>query len=104
MGDALRQQPTDQIEKAGAVLRREAAEGDVIQLLLETLDVVRMAMAETAHRDAGDEIEILVPVYVGNRATQGVVDDDLRIESDRLQSRRHGLGFAVKNRLGFGAG
>src|SRR5208282_5267156 len=68
MGDSLREQPGDQIEKTGAVLSREAAEGDAIELLLETLDVVRMAMAETADRDAGDEVEILVAVDVGDRA------------------------------------
>src|SRR5208282_2946498 len=103
MGDSLREQPGDQIEKTGAVLSREAAEGDAIELLLETLDVVRMAMAETADRDAGDEVEILVAVDVGDRAAAGAVDHDLRIERDRLQPRRHSLGLAVEYRLGSGA-
>ena len=67
----------DEIEKFRAGLGCEAAEGDALELLPETLDVVGMAVAEAADRDAGDEIEILVPVDVGNRATPGVVDHDL---------------------------
>ena len=103
MGNPFRQQPGDQIEKMGAVLGREAAESDVIELLLETLDVVRMAMAETADRDAGDEVEIFVAVDVGDGAAAGAVDHDLRIERDRLQPRRHSLGLALEDRLGSGA-
>ena len=64
---------------------------DPFELLLEALDVVGMAMADAADRDAGDEVEIFVAVDVGDRAALGVVDDDLREERDRLQPRRHGL-------------
>ena len=94
----------DQIEKSRAGLGGEAAERDALELLLDALDVVGMAVAETADSDAGDEIEVLVPVDVGDRAALGVVDRDLRIERDRLEPRRHRLGLAIENRLGFGPG
>jgi hypothetical protein len=62
---------------ASTCFGRETAEGDAFELLRETFDVVGMTVAETANRDTGDEIEILIPVDVGDRATRGTVDHDL---------------------------
>ena len=73
------------MRKRAAALGGEAAESGPVELFLEALDVVRMAMAQAANRDAGDEVEILVAVDVGDGAALGVVHDDLRKERDRLQ-------------------
>jgi hypothetical protein len=75
--DAFRQQSTHQVEKIGAGLGREAAERNAFELLLYAFDIVGVAMTETADPNASDEIEVLLPVDVGDRATPGVVDSDL---------------------------
>ena len=92
------------LRKRTRALGGEAAEGRPLELLLEALDVVRMAVADAADGDAGDEIEIFVAVDVGDRAALGVVDDDLREERDRLQPRRHDLRLLGEDRLGLRAG
>ena len=93
--------PPTSFRKLARVSRGEAAEGDFLELLGDALDVVGMAVAEAADRHAGDEVEILAAVHVGDDAALGVVDGDLGIERDRLQSRRHDLGLAVEDRLRF---
>src|SRR5215831_3898838 len=77
----------------------EATERDAIELLLKALDVVRVAMTKTADRDACDEIEIFIAIDVDYRTALGAVDDNLRIERDRLQPRPDHLGLAIENRL-----
>ncbi len=104
VGDALRQELADQVEKARAILGREAAEGDAAELLGEASDVVRMGVADAADRDAGDEIQVFVAVDIDDGAALGVVHHDLRVERDRLQPRRHRCGLAIEDRLGLGAG
>ena len=94
----------DALEELGARLRREAAEGRPLELLLEARDIARMRMAEAADRDAGDEVEILVAVDVGDRAALRMVDDDLREERDRLQAGRHRLRLVLEDRLRLRAG
>src|SRR5262249_9681222 len=66
--DAFRQQLADQIEKTCTGLGREAAEGAAAELLAETFDIVGMTMADTADRDAGDEVQIFIPVDVDDGA------------------------------------
>src|SRR5258708_6534226 len=104
MRDAFGQQLADQIEKTCTGLSREAAEGDTTELLVETFDVVRMRVADTADCDTGDEIQILIPIDVDDGAAFRVLHHDLRIEGDRLQARSHCFGLKIENRLGFGAG
>src|SRR5262249_35734451 len=79
-------------------------EGTAAELLAETFDIVGMTVADAADRDAGDEVQIFVPVDVDDGAAFRVVHHDLRVEGDRLQARRHRFGLALENRLGFGAG
>ena len=55
------------VEEPGARLRREAAEGQPLYLLLQRLDVVGMAVADAADADAGDEVDVLVAVLVDQR-------------------------------------
>src|SRR6266403_2469402 len=102
--DAFGQQLADQIEKTCTGLGCEAAEGDTTELFVETFDVVRMRVADTADRDTGNEIQILIPIDVDDGAAFRVVHHDLRIEGDRLQARSHCFGLAIENRLGFWAG
>src|SRR6516225_8421923 len=99
MGNAFRQKPAHQVQKTGAVLGREATEGDPIKLLLQTLDVVRVTMPDAADCDTGDEVEIFVSVNVCNGATVGVVYHDLRVEGDGLQPWRHGVRLVIEDRL-----
>ena len=75
--DAFGQQLADQIEKTRTGLGREAAEGDTTELLVETFDVVRMRVADTADCDTGDEIQILIPIDVDDGSAFRVVHNDL---------------------------
>src|SRR5262245_27908779 len=97
MGDAFRQQAADKLEEAGTRLGREAAKGGARELLADALHIVRVAMADAAHCNAGDKVEIFVPVDVVNRATACAINRDLRIKGDRLQARRHHLGLAIED-------
>ena len=49
------------------------------ELLAETFDIVGMTVADTADRDAGNEIQIFISIDVDDGATLGTVDHDLRI-------------------------
>ncbi len=102
MRQSLRQQRGDKIEEARPRFGCEAAEGRPFELLPDALHIVGMAVSDAANGDAGDEVEILVAVHVGDGAAFRVVDDDLREERDRLQPWRHSLGLVVEDRLGFG--
>ncbi len=104
MGQAVRQQALHQVQELGPVLGGEAAEGGLAELLGQGLDVGRMAVAEAADGDAGDEVQVLGPVGVDDGAAVGVVDGDLGIEGDGLQAGGHGLGLLVEDRLGARAG
>src|SRR5262249_21548951 len=99
VGDVCRQQIADELEKAGAGLGREAAEGCARELLADALDVVGMTVADAADCYAGNEIEIFIAVDVVNRATPSAIHCDFRIKRNRLQPRRHRLGLAVEYRL-----
>src|SRR6266853_1043454 len=71
VGDTFGQHAADQLEETDAGVGREAAKGDALELLFETLHIMWMAVAEAADGDARDKIEIFVAVDVGNRATPG---------------------------------
>ena len=101
MGEPLRQERGDEIEELSTRLGREAAERRPFDLLLEALHIVRVAVSYAANRDARDEVEIFIAVHVSDGAALGVVDDDLREESDRLQAGRHRLGFLIEDRFRF---
>src|SRR6266852_1288810 len=62
-----------------------------------------MTVADTANRDTGNEVQILIPIDVDNDTTSGAVHHDLRIERDRLEARRHCLRLAIEDRFGLGA-
>src|ERR1700677_1850775 len=98
MREPLRQERGDEIEEARPRLSREAAECDAVELLLDPLHIMRVAVTDAADGDAGYEVEIFVAVNVGNGAALGVVDDDLREERNRLQARRHRLGLLIEDR------
>src|SRR6266705_1900620 len=77
VGDTFGQHAADQLKETGAGVGREAAKGNAVELLCETLHIMWMAVAQTADGDAGDKIEILIAVDVGDRATPGAVDRKL---------------------------
>src|ERR1700722_2511510 len=82
MREPLRQERGDKIEKVRPSLGREAAESRPFDLLLEALHIVRVTVSHTADRDPCNEVEIFIAVHVGDGATLGMVDDDLREERD----------------------
>src|SRR2546430_9651499 len=101
--DAFGQQLAYQLKKVCTGVGRKAAKSKTSELFAQTFDVIRMAVADAANRDTGNEIEIFISVYVDNGAATGTVDDDLRIERDRLQTRCHCLGFFLEHRFGLRA-
>ena len=78
----------DQVEELRARLRREAAEGEPLDLALERLDVVGMAMTDAADGDAGDEIDVLVAVLVDQRAVDAARHREAGVEEKALGARR----------------
>ena len=99
VSDAFREQVTDKLEEAGARFGREAAESGARELLADALHIMGVAVPDAAHRNAGNKVEIFVPIDVVNRAALCAIDRDLRIKGDRLQARRHHLGLAIENRF-----
>ena len=87
--ESRRRQRGEQIEEAGSRLRREAAEGQPLHLLLERLDVVRVAVADAADADAGDEVDVLVTVLVVERETAAPRHGEPGVLRERLEPRRH---------------
>src|SRR5262249_16187247 len=66
--EALGGHARQEFQELRAGLGGEASEVQPLDLALERLDVVGVAMAEAAHRDARHEIEVLVAVLVDQRA------------------------------------
>src|SRR5262249_37049695 len=59
-----RRQARDEPRQLCARPRREAADGDQIELLAERPDVPRMSVTEAGHRDARVQVEIAVAVQI----------------------------------------
>src|SRR5262249_37734735 len=59
-----RRETRQELEKPRANLRRKASECEPLDLRLQRLDVMRMAMPHASHGDAGDEIDVGVAVLV----------------------------------------
>src|SRR5262249_42539566 len=66
----------------------EAAEGQPLDVTLEAVDVVRMAVAHAAHADPGDEVDVRVAVHVDERAAFAPGHGQARVERERLQPGR----------------
>src|SRR5439155_24541904 len=79
----------EQLQELRTHLRREAAEGQFLDLLPNAGDVVRVAVAHAADRDAGDEVDVLVPVLVGQPAAAAASHREPRVEREGLQPRGH---------------
>ena len=77
MSEPLRQERGDEIQEPRPRLSREAAECDPVELLLDPLHIMRMAVADAADGDARYEVEILIAVHVGDGAALSAVDNDL---------------------------
>ena len=86
---ALGRDRCQQLEEPRACLRREAAERQALDLSLERLDVVRVAMPHAPDPDTRDEIDVLVAVLVDERAAFPAGDGETGIEREGLQARRH---------------
>jgi hypothetical protein len=82
-----------QVEELGPGLGGEAAEGDPLDLTLERLDVVRMAVADAPDRDAGDEVDVLVAVLVDQGAVDTARHREARVERKALGARCQVLAF-----------
>ena len=95
------EQVTDKLEEPCARFGCEAAERGARQLLTDTLDIMGVTVADAAHRNTGDKVEIFVPIDIVDRATLCAINRDLRIKGDRLQARRHRLGLAIEDRFRF---
>ncbi len=99
-GEPLGRDGSEQVEKLGPRLGGEAAERQPLDLALERLDVVRMAVADAAHRDAGDEVDVLVAVLVDQRAVDATRHREARIERKPLRARGQMLAFLGDDLLG----
>src|SRR5437870_7342629 len=86
--EAVGREARQQLEQLRAGLGGEAAKGQLLDLALEALDVMRMAVADTAHADAGDEIDVRVAVHVGERAALAAGHGQPRVEREGLQPGR----------------
>src|SRR5512144_1770899 len=82
--EALRSDLRHQLEEARAGLGGEAAEGEPLRLALERLDVVRVAVADAADRDARDEVDVLVAVLVPQPAAAAAGHGQPRVEGEGL--------------------
>ncbi len=86
--EAVGREAREQLEQLRAGLGGKAAKGQLLDLALEALDVVRMAVADTAHADASDEIDVRVAVHVGERAALAAGHGQPRVEREGLQPGR----------------
>src|SRR5262249_26298046 len=77
-----------QLEQLRPRFGGEAPEGQPLDLALETVDVVWMAMTHAAHADAGDEVDVRVAVHVDERAAFASGHGQARVERERLQPGR----------------
>ena len=77
VSDAFGEQATDKLEEAGACFGREAAESGACELLADALDIMGVAVANAAHRNARNKVEIFVPIDVVNRAALRAIDRNL---------------------------
>ena len=78
----------EQVEEAGARLGGEAAERERLDLALERVDVVRMAVPDAADGDARDEVEVLVAVLVDERRALAARHRQAGVEREGLKARR----------------
>jgi len=91
--EALGQDGRDQVQELGPRLGREAPEGEALDLPLERLDVMGMAVADAPHGDAGDEVEVLVAVLVDQRAVDAARHREARVERKPLGAGGEVLSF-----------
>src|SRR2546427_470283 len=75
------------IEKLRARFRGEAAEGEPLDLALERLDVVGVAVTDAAHGDAGDEVDVLVAVLVDQGAVDAARHGQAGVQGKALSAR-----------------
>jgi hypothetical protein len=78
----------EQVEEAGSRLGGEAAERERLDLALERVDVVRMAVPDAADGDARDEVEVLVAVLVDERRALAARHRQAGVEREGLKARR----------------
>src|SRR5215831_18125271 len=71
----------------------EAPEGDPLDLALERFDVMRMTVADAAHRDTGDEVDVLVAVLVDQGAVDAARHRQARVEREALRAGGEVLAF-----------
>ncbi len=88
-GQAGRRDARQQRQEGRPHPGREAAEGQALQLLLDAGDVVGMAVADAPHGDAGDEVDVVVPVLVVEAAAGAAGHRETGIEREGLKPRRH---------------
>src|SRR5205814_8228775 len=89
--EPCRRDDAQQLEERGTRLRREAAERQLLDLALERLHVMRMAVAHAADGDTGDEVDVLVAVLVDERAALAARHGQARVEREGLGARRQVL-------------
>jgi len=63
---------------------REAAEGDLLELLGEGRDVFRVAVPEAPHGHTREEVQELPSVYVRKTNALAVIDHQARIQGNAL--------------------
>src|SRR5713226_4196142 len=103
-GEPFRGQGREHLEEARPRLRGEAAEGELLHLPLERLDVVRVAVADRAHGDARDEIDVLLPVLVDESCALPARHGQARVEGEALHAGSSDAALALDDGPGARAG
>ena len=102
--EPFRGQGREHLEEARPRLRGEAAEGELLHLPLERLDVVRVAVADRADGDARDEIDVLLPVLVDERRALPARHGQARVEGEALHAGGGHAALALDDGPGARAG
>jgi hypothetical protein len=98
--DRARSELGEQLEEPDARLRGEAADRESLELPRQGGDEARMRVTEARDRDAGEEVEVLLAVDVGQRAAPTLGERELRELRDPLDAGRdhRALGFVERAR------
>ncbi len=86
--EPLRSEGGEELEEPRPRFRREAAEGQRLDLPLQRLDVVGMAVPDAADGDARDEVDVLVAVLVDERRALAPSHRQAGVQREGLKARR----------------
>ena len=96
-GQRLRQHRGQQAQEFHARLRREASVGQFFKLLLQRPDIVGVAMADAAHADPRNKVDILLSVFIRKDLIAALGEGNPGVMRNALKARRNVLLLLLKN-------